>query len=282
MSFHLAGIIPVVTKPMDFRMDWDDCLMPLAPNFYAIERALLECAYAGCETIWIIANDDASPIIRQRMGDYIQDPVWIGRKNRFPSETRRPIPIFYVPMPDEDRNKVNCVTWTILYGAKTAFEIGKSLSKWVAPERFWVAHPHGVYQPKELRPERLEISKDQNFCVTHKGKSFATGHLLSFTFNPAQMTAALEIFKETETTLLWGKDLENEIDFYEENFSIDTVFDRVIIEDDAKLEVPWFYQVDSWDGYCDFLGSEARKEIKHPGRLIISYREFNPVGENNE
>ena len=145
-----------------------------------------------------------------------------------------------------------------------------------------MAHPHGVYQPKELRPERLEISKDQNFCVTHKGKSFATGHLLSFTFNPAQMTAALEIFKETETTLLWGKDLENEIDFYEENFSIDTVFDRVIIEDDAKLEVPWFYQVDSWDGYCDFLGSEARKEIKHPGRLIISYREFNPVGENNE
>lgn len=44
MSLHLAGIVPVVTKPMDFQLDWHDCLMPIAPNFYAIERAVLECA----------------------------------------------------------------------------------------------------------------------------------------------------------------------------------------------------------------------------------------------
>ena len=34
----------------------------------------------------------------------------------------------------------------------------------------------------------------------------------------------------------------------------------------------------SWDGYCEYLGSEERKEIKHPGPLVISYREYNPMG----
>ena len=282
MSFHLVGIVPVVTHPMDFAMDWDDCLMPLAPNFYAVERAVLEAAYAGCETIWIIANDDASPIIRSRMGDYIQDPVWIGRKNRFPSETRRPIPIFYVPMPNEYAVRSYCVAWTILYGAKTALDVGMKISKWVAPKRFWVAFPHGVYDPKELRPQRLQISKDQDFLITHKGKSVSTGNLISFSFNEKQMVKATSLFEKTDLSLLWEEDLDNQKKIYQENFSLDKVFNHAIIGDDNKLELDWFYQIDSWDSYCDLLSSEHRKDLKHPGRLIISYREFNPVGENNE
>ena len=282
MSFHLAGIVPVVTKPMDFRMDWHDCLMPLAPNFYAVERAVLECAYAGCETIWIVANDDTSPLVRHRLGDYVQDPVWIGRKSRFPSQDRKPIPIFYLPVSKEYENKSHCISWTILHGAKTAYDIGANLSKWVAPKRFYVAFCHGVYSPKELRPSRIEISKDINFAVTFRDKSFATNDLLGFTFNVEQMTQALNLFEETKKSLLWGEDLENEKEHYEENFTLDKVFGRVILYISEGLEVPWFYPVDSWARYCQFLASEEKSEIRHPGRLIISYREFNPVGENNE
>ena len=75
MSNHVVGIVPLVTEPMDFNLDWHDSLMPIAPNYYAVERAVLECAYAGCKTIWIVANDDTTPLIRHRLGDYIQDPV---------------------------------------------------------------------------------------------------------------------------------------------------------------------------------------------------------------
>ena len=94
MSNHVVGIVPLVTEPMDFNLDWHDSLMPIAPNYYAVERAVLECAYAGCKTIWIVANDDTTPLIRHRMGDYIQDPVWLGRMSRFPSSKRTLIPIF--------------------------------------------------------------------------------------------------------------------------------------------------------------------------------------------
>ena len=282
MSFHLAGIIPIVSEPMDFCMDWHDCLMPLAPNFYAIERAVLECAYAGCETIWIVANDDTTPLVRHRLGDYIQDPIWIGRKNRFPSQSRKPIPIFYVPCPKEHENKDHCISWTILHGAQTAYTIGANLSKWYAPNRFYVSFCHGVYPTKVLRPVRREISRDSNFALTFNDKSFATGDMLGFTFNIEDMNQAINMFREVDKSLLWGEELENEKEYYRDNFTLDKVFEHVILYTNEGLELPWHYQIDSWASYCQFLASDEKSEMKHPGKLVISYREFNPVGEDSE
>ena len=59
-SFQLAGIIPVAGQPLDFNMSWSDCLMPIAPNYTAVEASVVECAMAGCETIWIVCNDERS------------------------------------------------------------------------------------------------------------------------------------------------------------------------------------------------------------------------------
>tara|TARA_R110002124_G_scaffold207407_1_gene373900 strand:- start:1394 stop:2242 length:849 start_codon:yes stop_codon:yes gene_type:complete len=282
LSFHLAGIVPLVGKPMDFRLEWHDSLMPLAPNFYAVERAVLECAYAGCETIWVIANDDIAPLLRHRLGDYIHDPISIGRKNKYPSQSRKPIPIFYVPCPAKHKNKSHCISWTILHGAKTAYDIGATLSKWVAPGSFYVSFCHGVYPTKVLRPVRRQISRATNFTVTFQDKSVATNNLLGFTFNVEQMNKALNKFMETDKSLLWGEDLKNEKQFYEENFSLDKVFKHVILYKREQLEVPWFHQIDSWENYCQFLASPEKSQMKHPGKLIISYREFNPVGEDSE
>ena len=36
--------------------------MPIAPNYTLLENAVYECAWAGCETIWIICNDDVAPL----------------------------------------------------------------------------------------------------------------------------------------------------------------------------------------------------------------------------
>tara|TARA_Y100000385_G_C12978603_1_gene587345 strand:- start:245 stop:1093 length:849 start_codon:yes stop_codon:yes gene_type:complete len=282
LSFHLAGIIPVANEPLDFDMEWHDCLMPLAPNFYAIERAVLECAYAGCETIWIVADDDTTPLVRHRLGDYVQDPVGLGRKNKFPSLSRRPVPIFYVPSSKEHENKKHSISWNILHGAKTAYDISAELSKWVAPNRFYVTFCHGVYSTEVLRPIRKEISKDINFALTFGDKSFATNDLLAFTFNIEQMEEALQLYKSVDNSLLWGEDLEDQLKYYRDNFTLDKVFGCVIIDIDEGLELPWHYQIDSWASYCQFLASDEKSEMKHPGELVISYREFNPVGENNE
>lgn len=63
--WHMAGIIPIAMSPLDFKMPWNDALMPIAKNTCAIERNVCECAFAGCETIWIICNSETIPLVRK-------------------------------------------------------------------------------------------------------------------------------------------------------------------------------------------------------------------------
>tara|TARA_R110002020_G_scaffold463852_1_gene684121 strand:+ start:1514 stop:2362 length:849 start_codon:yes stop_codon:yes gene_type:complete len=279
---HIAGIVPVATKDLGFQMEWHDSLMPIAPNYHAVERAVLEAAIAGCKTIWIVANDDTTPLLRHRMGDFIHDPTYLRRMNRFPKQERRQVPIFYVPTATKHWNKMGCLPWNILWGAEKAHAISSSISKWTAPNRYYVSFPYSVYDPSELRPERPSIAKEQNFMLTYKGKSFLTGEMLGFTFDNAQRKKAVEIFKDTECSLLLGDKLENEEIFYETHFGLDNVFGKTIIDIEDELELNWWYPIDSWDRYCVYLSSEERKEVRHPGQLVISYREWNPVGVDDE
>ena len=275
MSFHLAGIIPITTKPMDFGMDWHDCLMPIAPNFYAIERAVYECAIAGCETIWVVANDDVSPLIRHRIGDYVQDPVYLGRKATFPSAHRRRISVYYVPLPVVHNNKDWCISWSIVHGASVARDISLEISKWVAPKKYYVAFPYSVYDAKCLRSHRKEISSNDNFSLTFSGESFKDNKMLGFSFDDNELSKAKELFEITENSMT-SADLEDEKDFFFRELSLAKVFKHVILYNTAELS--WSFPIDSWEAYCRYLSSEEKNQIRHPGRLVLSYRETNPIG----
>ena len=63
LSYHLAGIIPVAGMPANINLELPNCMAMIAENYTAIEHAVVQCAYAGCETIWIVCNDDVAPII---------------------------------------------------------------------------------------------------------------------------------------------------------------------------------------------------------------------------
>lgn len=77
-AFHLAGIIPVAGHKKDFGFEWDNVLMPIAENYTAIERSVMECAYAGCETIWIVCNNDIQPLLRHRIGRWYKTQSGMG------------------------------------------------------------------------------------------------------------------------------------------------------------------------------------------------------------
>ena len=52
------------------------------------------CAYAGCDTIWIVCNDDTAPLLRHRIGDYIEDPSYYYFNTSVNKDQRKRIPIF--------------------------------------------------------------------------------------------------------------------------------------------------------------------------------------------
>ena len=80
--FHLAGVVPVSGVESDFGFPWHPSLNPVGKNYLAIERAVVECAWAGCETIWVVCDDDTQPLIKHRLGDYVVDPISL-KQSRF-------------------------------------------------------------------------------------------------------------------------------------------------------------------------------------------------------
>jgi len=54
---HIAGIVPIAgQRRADYVFPWHDCLMPLNKDYYAIERAVYECAVVGCDAVWIVSD----------------------------------------------------------------------------------------------------------------------------------------------------------------------------------------------------------------------------------
>ena len=69
-GFHLAGIIPVSGMPLGFDTMLHPSMVMIGEKYLALERSIAECAFAGCESIWICVDDDVQPIIKKHVGEY--------------------------------------------------------------------------------------------------------------------------------------------------------------------------------------------------------------------
>lgn len=287
-AFHLAGVIPVAGRKLDFEMPWHDALMPIAPNYLAVERCVTECAYIGCETIWIVCNDDIEPLIRHRLGDYIEDPVWVKRLSV--TERGKRIPIFYVPIHPNDRDKRDCLAWSVIHGALVATKVSRNISRWTAPDSYYVSFPYGVYPVEFLQTLRTDASSEHGLTLRYLNKTFNENEYLAFTFD------AIELRKMKNLVLREGTGIKKPGNPLEENvklpvekrysarfFSLDKVFKPVYNSGQSRTfaEPLFYYNIDSWDGYKQYLASEESTMIIKPEREIMAYREFNPIGVDN-
>jgi hypothetical protein len=278
-AFHLAGIVPIAGQPLEFGFPWHDSLMPIAQDYMAIEHAVQECAMAGCETIWVVCHNDTQSLIRHRVGEWILDPA-ARTTGLFASEEERRIPIFYVPIHPKDRHKRDCLGWSVLYGALTAYHMSKALSKWVIPDKYYAAFPYGVYSLEIVKENRDKFSTSKTYCLTHDGRSIKTGHHLGFTFGAEDFKKCRRIIRK-ESTLTWtkeGKKIPLKERYSARYFPLDKVFKGAII--DEEIEIKWQYDIDTWNKYVTFLSSDESKEISKPKKM--KYNEWNPIGYDEE
>jgi len=288
-SFHLAGVIPVAGQKLDFNFPWHDCCTPIAQDYLAIERSVVECAYAGCETIWIVCNDDMQPLIRHRLGDYVQDPVWVSRTmSPRSSDRKKVIPIFYTPIHPKDRDKRDCLSWSVLHGAQTAYHISSGISKWVAPDRYYVSFPYGVYLPEVLQEHRKEISSDQGFFLSFENKTVRDGEYLGFTFSPKDFIRIRKLFRKNATGKfitpkegLPRKMLPMEERYSARYFSVEDVFKHMSLNSCKVLPVWEYSRIDSWDNYRAYMCLKQSDMIRRPSRLILNYHELGPIGRDS-
>lgn len=278
---HVAGIIPVAGQPLDFNFPWHDCMQPIAKNFLAIERAVLECATAGCKTIWIICPTHMQPLLRKRVGEYIHDPVLLLKMKykRFSNEVLRPIPIYYIPTHPKDKRKRDSLIWSILYGAKVVHRISSSISKWLIPTKFYITFPYAVFPSQFVRKYRRQIVHAKRFFASFNGKTIRDGEFLPCAIpytdikNLKKEFLHLATGLKTQTDVIGNKLETLEFLPIEERYSgrflkVQDVFSSLSPEG-FNMEVIWYHNISSWEGFCGYLGSEDRKKMQRPIRKML-------------
>lgn len=288
-ALHLAGIVPVAQASSEFGFEWHGGFIPVAPEVSAIEYAVHECALLGCETIWIVCNDDTAPLLRHRLGDYVRsaDSLCRGSFIEYPSSAYITIPIYYVPIHPRHRDKIDCYAWSILHGANTAYWLCRRLSRWLVPDHYYVSFPFGVYGHDILSSQRKHIRGTNPFYFSWKGKTIRDGVPVGFTFTPGEWKRARTFIKSNSRSYYPPEDpaelpsrrLPKEERYESRGYSLQEVFSGAPLEGANITELSWFYDLTTWDGYCTLLSSVHRKEIVKPSKLLFPGSVLNKLGE---
>ena len=253
-----------------------------------IESAVIEAAHAGCNTIWIVCNDDTAPLIRHRIGDFIQDPIHFYNKySGRMSDRRIRIPIFWVPVHPKDRDKRDCLSWSIIQGALTALKISDSISKWMIPDKYYVSFPYGIFDPRPIGKLRKVIKRKQNFYVRHNNMTVRDNNYTSFTFGKEEFIIYRRNIRKgtgaytTEITDERGiprSKLPIEQRWSARFFSLGDVFTGISHENSNFYDAPDFHNLGNWSDYRNYVSSDLALNIKRPSKELFSYREFNRIG----
>jgi len=262
---HLAGIIPVANLQTDFDLRTPDVLTPINAGFTAIQKSVFECAMAGCNTIWIVANDDLAPLVRKVVGEWVYDPVYFKKPVAFSSEQRKEVPIYYVPIHPKDRDRRDSYGWSVLYGAYSAWKVAFKISKWITPDKYYVSFPMSAYDVYDIRQHRQLINhKTNNFFLSHAGLTVKDNKPLAFTFTGEDFKQCRRsVNKQTTREYLPPSGDQQyptqKIPLSERwsarHFNFQIIFEKVSEQNATQIDLDWYYDISSWDGYRNYLAS---------------------------
>tara|TARA_R100000008_G_scaffold19975_3_gene10337 strand:+ start:21793 stop:22533 length:741 start_codon:yes stop_codon:yes gene_type:complete len=235
---------------------------------------------AGCNTIWIVANDDLAPIIRKVIGEWIYDPVYYRRPSKFSSEERKEIPIYYVPIHPKDRDRRDSYGWSVLYGIYSAWRTAYKVSHWIVPEKYFVSFPFGVYDIYSIREHRRNISDRQNnLFFSYEGKTVKDNLPLPFTMTGEDFKLCRRAVnkKTTKEYLPPSPDQQypsQKLPLHQRwsarQFDFVDIFGQVSDEKCEKVDLSWFSDISSWAGYRDFFASD--NTIERPEKDLTTPR----------
>ena len=264
---NVSGIIPLSGWKNSFDFPWPDYLHPIREGMLALERSVLECAYAGCDSIWIVCNDDVAPLVKHRVGDYVMHPRFFEEKNFVNRKDyhERWIPIYYTPISPRDRNRRDSLGWSILHGAVTSFTVADRMTQWARPSKYFVSFPYGIYCPKVVQNHCDLIRGKQSFFLSHQGETVRENKYLSFTFFPSDWSKFKKNIQHHCTR--GNKNLPLKERWSSKDFTLDKIFNLDIIAVDEKIEIENYYSLETWGSLKDFYVSGTK--IVRPSRKFM-------------
>ena len=228
--------------------------MPIANNFYAVQRSIVECSYIGCKTIWVVCDESISPLLKKICGDFVLNLAQHERSKftNFPTQNRTSIPIFYVPISYKNMNKKGLGV-SVIEGVNASFTISDKMSKWIVPYRYYVSSPYGIYNPK-INDARSLVKSSESFRYTFEGRSALSGCNMGFSFSVRQFKHCSYLFKKINV---------------KSDYSLDMIFDNdIMYENNQSIELDNYRDISSWQGYQDMMREPL--EIKSDWRYCFS------------
>ena len=277
---NLVGIVPLTGRPDSFDFPWPDYMRPLREGFLAVERSIYECAYAGCDSIWVVCDDDFAPLVKKRVGDYVMSPRFFEEKDyvKRPDYHEKWIPIYYTPISRKDKNRRDSLSWSILHGALTSFVISDKMSKWTRPTKYYVSFPYGIYYTGMIKKYRDQIRGPDSFFFSYKGETVRDNKYLGFTFSPEDWPK----FKWHIKNQCTGGN--KSIPFHERwssrHFTLDKVFDIDTIKMDNVIEIKHYFDLDNWTSLQEYYSSNIK--IPRPSKQFMKPYIFNKEIENDK
>ena len=231
----------VLTEPHSFGDSlYHPCLQKIEQDLLAIERSVLECATAGCSSIWVCCSDSMQPIVRSRLGAYVRDPL-ILRKSSFtnyPEDNRINIPIyFYSPHP-KDRYRRPGPAWDMLNCCLAIYYFSFSFSKWLSPNKYYISSCYGLYDIEALSKHRKQFMQNENTILTHGEKSMFSGDYLA-----ACLTG--DFIKDTIIALKRRPVSKKSNVLHLENLDLPTKY--------KNLQIDEYFSCDSWENYVEYI-----------------------------
>ena len=264
---NLVGVIPLSGWKNVFDLPWPDYLQPLREGYLAVERSVYECAYAGCDSIWIVCGDDVAPIVKKRIGDYVMSPRYFEEKDFVKRRDyhEKWIPIYYTPILQKDMDRRDSLGWSVLHGALTAFIVSDKMSKWVRPTKYYISFPYGIYHPGIVRDHRSSIRGPESFFLSYNGNTVRDNLYLGFTFFPSDWPK----FKWNIKDQCTGGDptIPAHERWSGRNFTLDKIFNLDIIAVDKKIEVDEYYNLETWESLQKYYSSKIK--IPRPTRQFM-------------
>jgi hypothetical protein len=268
MSIHLSGIIPIANYETDLNVSFPELLLPICDDFSLIQKSVYECAAAGCNTIWIVANDDLAPIIRKTVGDWVYDPVYYKRdmESKFYSQLRKEVPIYYVGIKPKDQNRRDSYGWSILEGIHAAYMTSLKISKWLTPEKYFISFPFGVFDIYFIRQHRKLIrDKNENLFFKYNGLSVVDNQYLPFTMTGEDFKLCRRAINQ-KTTREYLPPLPNQkypsqkLPLHERwsarHFTLSEIYEPLVTVPHKSIDLEWHYNISSWQDYVDYISSD--------------------------
>ena len=226
-------------------------------------------------------------MIKKKIGDFVGDPVWSYRKfDPYPNDSKRQIPVYYVPIHPKDRDKRDCLAWSVLHGSLTVFKTADEISRWVIPNKYYVSFPYGYFPAWQLREHRKIISSSKNIYISSGDKCMKDNLYTSFTFGKEEFVEFRRVIRTGTGRWKPGVDYKEyqalpiEERWSARFFALEQVFAPFDTERAHEIRVQKFYNIGSWKQYKSFMAENLDNEIKRPTKTILLNQICKPLAKN--